>query len=210
VNDIKHNIYILSGPSGVGKSTIANRLLSDKSDLKKSISYTTRKKRDMEVDGVDYHFIEKSAFEGKKANGEFIEWVEIYNNRYGTTFESLDVMMSKTDLLMVIDMVGARNIKIHYPSNSVLIYLLPPSFEELENRLLNRGCNTSKKDIEKRFSAAKEELKLLLDQSYYDYSVINNHFEDCFKEVLSIIEVSKSRSILMKDFVNSLLKDFRD
>jgi guanylate kinase len=210
MNIYKKNIYILSGPSGVGKSTIANRLLSVKTDIVKSISYTTRQKRISEVDGVDYYFIGKNDFDKMVEKGEFIENVTIYNNNYGTTFSSLDKMLSENHSLMVIDMIGAKNIKIHYPQNSVLIYILPPSYEELENRLMTRGCNTSKCDLEERLDAAKEELKNLLEESYYDYAIINDTFDDCFKRVISTIDVSTHKLCNMTDIIGTLILDFRD
>jgi len=188
-----NHLFIISGPSGVGKSTLASKLLNDIPSLKKSISYTTRSRRDNEVDGVDYHFVGVEEFKRKIANQEFIEWVEIYGNYYGTTYSSLRRMLAENDLLMVIDVIGAKNIKRKYPAVSVLTYILPPSLEELERRLLTRACNTTKEDLERRLTSAKEELKMLAgEDSCYDYVIKNDDFDRCYERLKSIIIAKKS------------------
>jgi guanylate kinase len=201
----ENNIFVLSGPSGVGKSTLAEKLLTDLDRLKKTISFTTRIKRASEIDGVDYHFIDEPEFKKMVENNEFIEWIQVYNNYYGTAISTLKKMLVKTDILMVIEMNGAKNIKKYFPHNAILIYMLPPSLDELEKRLFNRGCNTSKKDITKRLSSAKDEIKRLTSPiAFYDYAVINDEFSRCFDKISSIIIASRSRLTHMTDYIEFL------
>ncbi|MBU1628083.1 guanylate kinase [bacterium] len=203
---MRNNIYVLSGPSGVGKSTMAQKLLSNIDNLKRTISYTSRLKRADEVDGVDYHFIHETEFKEMIEKGEFIEWVQVYDNYYGTAFSTLRKMLSETDLLMVIERRGARNIKEHFPENAILTYILPPTFDELKRRLLNRGCNTSKKDIKERLSEAKEEIKSLMSSdSVYDYAVINDKFEGCIENIVSIIKATRCRLGQIKSILEILI-----
>ena len=208
MESMKNNIYVLSGPSGVGKSTIAKKLLAGIDNLKKTISYTTRTKRTDEVDGEDYHFIDEIEFKRKIDNQEFIEWVQIYNNYYGTTFSSIKKMLSKSDLLMVIDMIGAKNIKNYHPENSVLTYILPPSLEELKNRLHHRANKTPEENPDKRFIAAKEEIKRLSQsKSFYDYTLVNDCKDECYKKIKSIIDVTWYKSGHEKELLKSLLNN---
>jgi len=179
-------IFVLSAPSGTGKTTICERLIKSFPNLKMSISHTTRKPRIGERDGVDYFFVEKEVFEKMIKNNEFVEWAEVYGNFYGTSKKLInELLQSGNDILLDIDIQGAKNIKKTYP-DSVLIFILPPSFEELERRLKERKEDID--TIKKRLSKAKEEIS---QYKYYDYLVINDDLDKAVNEILCIINAEK-------------------
>ncbi|MDW7998671.1 MAG: guanylate kinase [Thermodesulfovibrio sp.] len=189
----KGNIFVISAPSGTGKTTLCERLLRVIPDLKMSISHTTRKPRPNERDGIDYFFIEKEEFEKMIANDEFIEWAEVYGNFYGTSKGVIsDLMKKEYDILLDIDTKGAKNIKKLYP-DSVLIFILPPSLQELERRLLSR--NEDKETINRRVSKASQEIS---QYTFYDYVVINDDIEKAFNDLLCIINAERKRSQRIK------------
>lgn len=180
-------IYIvISGPSGVGKGTICKRLVEEL-DLKVSTSMTTRNIRDGEVDGVDYYFTNREDFEKRIENNEFIEYASYNDNYYGTLKKEVeDRLENGENVICEIEVQGAMQIKKLFP-NSILIYILPPSFEELRNRLIHR--NTDDIDtIEKRIDIAKKE-KEYIDK--YDYVVINDDIDEAVKKIIDIINEKK-------------------
>lgn len=188
------NIFVISAPSGSGKTTLCNKLIKALPDLKMSISHTTRKPRAGEIEGVDYFFVDKETFEKMISNNEFIEWAEVYGNFYGTSKSVLQQLMEKGyDILLDIDTEGAKNMKKLYPE-SILIFILPPSLEELERRLLNR--NEDKDIIKKRLSKANEEIS---NYKFYDYVVINDNLEKAFNELLCIICAERLKTKRIKD-----------
>ncbi|GAB5045967.1 guanylate kinase [Thermodesulfovibrio sp. TK110] len=176
------NIFVISAPSGAGKTTLCSRLLKALPDLKMSISHTTRKPRHGEIDGVDYFFVDKKTFEKMIANEEFIEWAEVYGNFYGTSKNIIFQLIKQGyDILLDIDTQGAKSIKKIYPE-TILIFILPPSMEELERRLLQR--NEDKDIIKRRLSKAGEEIS---QYKFYDYIVINDNLEKALNDLLCII-----------------------
>ncbi|WP_353685663.1 guanylate kinase [Thermodesulfovibrio sp. 3462-1] len=176
------NIFVISAPSGTGKTTLCERLLKALPDLKMSISHTTRKPRPGETNGVDYFFVDKKTFEEMISKEEFIEWAEVYGNFYGTSKNVISQLMKQGyDILLDIDTQGAKNIKKLYPE-SILIFILPPSMKELERRLLQR--NEDKDTIKKRVSKAGEEIS---QYKLYDYIVINDNLEKALNELLCIV-----------------------
>ncbi|GAQ95672.1 guanylate kinase [Thermodesulfovibrio aggregans] len=188
------NIFVISAPSGSGKTTLCNKLIKALPDLKMSISHTTRKPRAGEIEGVDYFFVDKETFEKMISNNEFIEWAEVYGNFYGTSKSVLQQLMEKGyDILLDIDTEGAKNMKKLYPE-SILIFILPPSLEELERRLLNR--NEDKDIIKKRLSKANEEIS---NYKFYDYVVINDNLEKAFNELLCIVCAERLKTKKIKD-----------
>ena len=181
------NIFIISAPSGCGKTSLVRELCQTYSFLEQTVSYTTRTIRSGEVDGQDYHFISKDQFIEKKKNNKFIESQNVYDNFYGTTYESInEILASGKDAILEIDYQGMLLIKSKIPS-SQSIYILPPSIEELEKRLFDRGLD-SDEVIEKRVSKAKDELKYV---KFADYTVMNDNFADATKSLKSIILNSK-------------------
>ena len=181
------NIFIISAPSGCGKTSLVRELCQTYSFLEQTISYTTRAIRSGEVDGQDYHFISKDEFIENKKHNKFIESQNVYDNFYGTTYESInEILASGKDAILEIDYKGMLLIKSKIPS-SQSIYILPPSVEELEKRLLDRGLDSGEV-IEKRVSQAKDELKYV---KFADYTVMNDNFADATKSLKAIILNSK-------------------
>ena len=176
---------VISGPSGVGKGTICEALMKNKNiDLEYSISMTTRNKRDYEKEGIHYYFTDKDSFEMKIRNNEFVEYA-IYNNEYYGTLKSevLDKINNGKYIISEIEVQGAKKIKKDFP-NSLLLYILSPSIEELRNRLIKRGTE-SKEEIERRLKIALIENKY---SYYYDYVIINDKLEVAVKEIENIIK----------------------
>ncbi len=181
------NIFIISAPSGCGKTSLVRELCQTYSFLEQTVSYTTRDIRSGEVDGQDYHFISKDEFIKNKKNNKFIESQNVYDNFYGTTYESInEILASGKDAILEIDYKGMLLIKSKIPS-SQSIYILPPSIEELEKRLLDRVLD-SDEVIEKRVSKAKDELKYV---KFADYTVMNDNFAQATKSLKAIILNSK-------------------
>ena len=181
------NIFIISAPSGCGKTSLVRELCQTYSFLEQTVSYTTRTIRSGEVDGQDYHFISKDEFIENKKNNKFIESQKVYDNFYGTTYESINtILASGKDAILEIDYKGMLMIKSKIPS-SRSIYILPPSIQELEKRLFERGLD-SDEVIKKRVSQAKKELKYV---KFADYTVMNDNFAEATKSLKAIIINSK-------------------
>jgi guanylate kinase len=182
-------IFILSAPSGAGKTTLYHGLRKAYPEIKLSVSCTTRAQRKGEVNGQDYRFIMAEQFEAMKSNGEFAEWASVHGNSYGTPRKPLDhSVQSGRDILLDIDVQGARQIKQAYP-NAVSIFLLPPSLRELRRRLAARGTD-GKKIIRRRLANAQDEIK---ERIYYDYYVVNRQVNEAVRVLSSIVEAERSK-----------------
>lgn len=175
-------LFVISGASGVGKSTVLSKVMADREDLSFSVSATTRQPRPGEQDGVHYYFISKEYFERMIAEDAFLEYDNHAKNYYGTPIAQLEEKMEKGHVILDIEPAGARIVREKRP-DATLIFILPPSAEELERRLRSRG-DTSEEQIEIRLERAKWEM----DQaSWYDHTVTNNQVETCAEEILNII-----------------------
>ena len=182
--------FVISAPSGTGKSTITDALINSVDGLGYSISHTSRRPRATEKDGIDYHFVDRDTFCSMIDRGAFIEWAEVYDDLYGTSFSGLDLQIaSGLDILLDIDIQGARNIRRDF-EKSVLIYILPPSLNVLRERLEGRGTD-SEEAIGRRLKKASIEVKNCI---WYDYIVINDDLERAIGEVRSIILAERCRS----------------
>lgn len=178
----KGKFIVVSGPSGVGKGTIFDKVVKEMNGWY-SVSSTTRLPREGEVDGVNYFFITKEDFKDKIKNGEFLEYNYYNENYYGTSKKNvLDKINSGIDVFMEVDVNGAHNIKKMFP-DAILIYIAPPSIEELKRRLINRGTESIEK-INQRLEIADKELKEI---DFYDYVVINDDIDKATDEVRKII-----------------------
>ena len=175
-------LFVFSGASGVGKSTVLKKVMSARDDLRFSVSATTRPPRPGEEDGVAYHFITKEQFEDMIAKDAFLEYDNHAKNYYGTPMSEVEKKLSTGNLVLDIEPVGARNVKNKRP-DAVLIFIMPPSQEELERRLRGRG-DTPEDQIQIRLERAKWEM----DQRFwYDHQVTNLDADVCAEEILIII-----------------------
>jgi guanylate kinase len=182
-------VYVFSGPSGSGKSTLIRAIRKTIPGLGYSISHTSRPPRGQEQDGVDYYFVEREAFRRMIDQGEFAEWAEVYHDYYGTSFSTLHGPAEKgLDVVMDVDVQGAKNIKRIF-EDSVLIFVLPPSFQALEKRLKQRGTD-GQAAIEKRIERASREIG---NCRWYDYLIFNDSLEEAVLEASSIIIADRCR-----------------
>ena len=196
-------LLVVSGPSGAGKGTICKALLNKNDQIKLSVSATTRKPRNGEVHGVNYFFIEKEEFTKMIENGEFLEYAQIYDNFYGTPKAAIIECLEKgQDVILEIEMPGARQIKEVYPEG-VFIFVLPPSLEELKSRIVGRGTETQE-EIEKRFSCAFEEINQIVN---YDYFIVNEDIEKSVSDVEAIICAEKNKVTRYK---NNIIDKFKE
>ena len=191
MNTKKGKIFVVAAPSGAGKTTIVKNILSNLPELALSISATTRKKREHEINGVDYHFISEEEFLKIIEENGFVEWEKFYDYYYGTPKGFIEEKTkSGISVLLEIDVKGALNIKLIYP-DAILIYISPPSFEVLVERLKNRKTE-DENDLKKRIERAKMELSL---KDKFDYLVVNKDLNTAVSEVKTIIKriISKEK-----------------
>jgi guanylate kinase len=181
------NIFVISAPSGTGKSSLLKELCRLDNRIKISISHTTRNIRSGEIDGEDYYFITKDKFDQMVKNKEFLEYANVYGNYYGTDINTINKFMANgDDIILEIDWQGAEQTKSIFNS-AILIYIMPPSLEELERRLRSRNTD-SEETIAKRLSLAKEDMS---HAHKFNHIIINDKFEDALKELYSIIMESR-------------------
>jgi guanylate kinase len=181
-------IFILSAPSGAGKTTLSRAALGTSLGLQTSVSLTTRVPRAGECDGVDYSFVTDEEFRGKLALGELAEWAQVFDASYGTPRLPLDrAVGSGTDILLDIDIQGARQIRQKYPHDAVSIFVLPPSFAELEERLRRRGTE-DQAAIERRLSRARDEASAFPE---YDYLIINSELTESLMQLEAVVRAER-------------------
>jgi len=195
-------LFVLSAPSGAGKTTLCKRLLRKISNIKLSVSYTTRKPRRGEKNDVHYSFISEKRFKNMIDRGEFAEWATVHGNLYGTSLKRLKKLKKEGyDIILDIDIRGALQLK-QTCDNAVYIFILPPSMKALERRLVHRKSD-SKEVIAKRIKNAKAEIAGYAD---YDYVVVNNKLDKAYKELESIIissrlEMGKADHVWIKSLI---------
>jgi len=197
-------IFIVSAPSGSGKSTLVRHLLDNVAGLMFSVSYTSRALRGKEVAGQDYHFISREDFERRIARGEFLEWACVFGNYYGTHVGVLERAQEHgSDLVLDIDVQGARQLKCKFPE-AVTIFILPPSRQVLEKRLRERG-EDREEVIERRLCDAANEIR---NYSAYDYVLINKDLNLADETLGSIVRAERVRRSRMEEQVRPILDSF--
>lgn len=176
-------IFVISAPSGAGKTTIVRSALSRLPGIEFSVSATTRGKRSFEKDGVDYFFLNEEEFNKKIEAEEFVEWETFYGYYYGTLKSYINVKLERgKSVLLEVDVKGALKIKQEYPE-AIMVFILPPSIDELKRRLINRKTE-SESDLQKRFERAKMEIDY---QTHFEYKVMNDDLEYAKEEVYNIL-----------------------
>lgn len=186
----KGNLFIISAPSGAGKTTLCQRLIADLPDMQLSVSYTTREPRKGEVNNQDYTFISENTFCRMIEDGAFIEWAKVHGNYYGTSRKRLDDMMKKgIDVVLDIDVQGAGQMRRNY-SKGIYIFILPPSMDILVERLKTRMSN-SLEDISRRMKRARDEIR---EYKTYDYVILNDAIDKALAELKAIIIADRVRT----------------
>jgi guanylate kinase len=186
---MKGKLFVITAPSGAGKTSLIEAVMRDDPTLKVSVSYTTRPPRPGEKDGVDYHFVDRAAFDAMQRRGEFLESAEVHGNRYGTSRKViLDAIAAGEDLILEIDWQGAQQVRRLYP-DCVGVFILPPSIEELERRMRSRGKD-SEAVIVRRLDNAREELAHARE---FEYRIINKDFETARHELAEILSKERTR-----------------
>lgn len=193
-------LIVISGPSGTGKGTICRELLRSNPQLKYSISATTRQARDGEVDGVNYLFVAKDQFQNMIENDDLLEWAEVYGNFYGTPRHYVLEQLEKGyDVVLEIDTQGAMKVKEKFPEG-IYIYIIPPSLDELADRIHKRGTD-SLEVIQKRLQSVSAELT---QAQNYHYIVVNDQVAEAVRKVETIIAAEKLRAERNTDLIDSL------
>jgi len=183
-------IFIISAPSGTGKTTILKKIISEMKNVAFSVSHTTRSPRPEEKDGDDYFFVDRTAFEAMQNDDVFLEWAEVHGNFYGTSREAMnDCLVQGKDIILDIDVQGARQVREKVGPDAVFVFIAPPSLADLEERLRKRGTDTESV-ITTRLQNARRELA---DMERYDYVIMNDVVENAVQVLRSIIIAERSR-----------------
>lgn len=194
MNDSEHRVFVVSGPSGVGKSTIIRQVLDADPELKLSVSHTTRAPRKGEKEGRDYHFITREEFEREIGSNEFLEWAKVYDNYYGTSRKQVEaILKAGRHAVLDIDTQGAMRIK-QISRGAVFIFVTPPSLHALEQRLRDRRSETDR-SFQKRMAQAEHEMSFA-DQ--YDYVIANDEIDSAVKAFHDLLKKEKENRV---DFV---------
>lgn len=186
-------LFVVSAPSGAGKTSLCRAITDSLENLMHSISYTTRSPRPGELDGRDYYFVTHERFQEMINAGDFAEWAEVHGNLYGTSRRVLDDMLARgTDVILDIDTQGAKQIKQKF-GRAVFMFIMPPSLDILEERLRNRRSD-DEAEIKKRMRRAKDEIR---DYKMYDYIIVNRDFDRALSELRCIIIAHRCRTDML-------------
>ena len=197
-------LFVVSAPSGTGKTTVVERLVQVVPDLVLSRSYTSRAIREGERDGVDYNFITRARFEQLIAGNAFLEWANVFGNLYGTSAADTErELAAGRDLVLVIDVQGARKVRSR-GLETVSIFVLPPSFETLERRLRGRSKD-SEEAIRRRLATARAEIDAVVG---YDYVVVNDELEACVDRIRAIVLAERARPRVMALVIDQIVNSF--
>jgi guanylate kinase len=197
-------VIVVSAPSGAGKTTVVARVLRDVPGLCFSVSHTTRPPRDAEKEGVDYHFVDRAHFERLRAEDKLLESAEVHGNLYGTARSELEAARAEgKDVLLDLDVQGAAQVRERIPG-AVTVFILPPSYQELEQRLRGRGQD-DEATIERRLAVAAGEIKAVKE---YDYALVNDDFNACVEGLKCIIRAERSRVGVLGERLRTICRTF--
>lgn len=197
-------LFVVSAPSGTGKTTVVEQLVKELPDLALSRSYTSRAVRAGEVDGIDYNFVTRTRFEAMVAADAFLEWADVFGNLYGTRAEDAErELAAGRDLVLVIDVQGARQVRRRC-ADTVGVFVMPPSFEVLEQRLRGRSKD-SEAAMQRRLQTARDEVASFME---YDYVVVNDELAACVDRLRSIVLAERARLRCMIGAANRIVDDF--
>jgi len=198
-------LFVVSAPSGTGKTTVVERLVARCAGLARSRSYTSRGRRPGEVEGLDYNFISRQEFDAMVSRDDFLEWAEVFGNRYGTGRRETEARLAGgTDLVLVIDVQGARQVR-QRSEDAVGIFLLPPSREAVERRLRGRSRDGAP-EIDRRLATAASEVAAAFE---YDYVVVNDDLEACVAQLSAIVTATRLRRHRQGPTINAILETFQ-
>ena len=199
-------LFVVSAPSGTGKTTVVDRLVQVCPALARSRSYTSRPPRPGERDGVDYNFVSRATFEAMIERGEFLEWADVFGNFYGTCREDVEgLLASGFDVVLVIDVQGARQVRAR-AAESVGVFVLPPSFEVLEARLRGRS-NDTEPAIQRRLTTARSEIDAVTE---YDYVVVNDTLDRTVSEICAIVTAERARRARRGPLSSAVAQTFKN
>lgn len=198
-------LFVVSAPSATGKTTVIEQLVRLVPGLRMSRSYTSRERREGETDGVDYNFIDRETFEAQIAAGGFLEWADVFGNYYGTSrVETETRLAGGEDLVLVIDVQGARQVRQLRPE-TVAVFMLPPSFEVLEERLRKRSSDPEPA-MARRLTTARREVTAV---DTYDYVVVNDVLERCVGELAAIVMAERAKLARRRDAIRPIIESFQ-
>jgi guanylate kinase len=199
-------LFVVSAPSGTGKTTVVERLVQRLPDLALSRSYTSRPARGGESNGVDYNFITRPRFQEMIAADEFLEWAEVFGNLYGTCASDVEGHVAGgRDIVLVIDVQGARQVRLRY-QNTVGVFVLPPSFETLEQRLRGRSKDPEEA-MQRRLQTARDEVAAF---SEYDYVIVNDELEACVDRLRSIVLAERAKLPCIRHEAERIVDTFKE
>ena len=199
------NLFVVVAPSGAGKTSLVNELLRRETELRLSISYTTRAPRPGEQDGREYHFVDRARFEQMIAAREFLEHAEVYGNYYGTSRRWIEEQLAGDhDVLLEIDWQGARQVRGLFPRMAG-IFILPPSLAELRRRLEGRGKD-SRETIERRLAGARDDVSHVLE---FEYIIVNERFESAVADLVAVVRAARCAREHQADRLKELIAEFK-
>ncbi|HJR59012.1 MAG TPA: guanylate kinase [Vicinamibacterales bacterium] len=206
-NELRRGLlFVVSAPSGTGKTTVVERLVQLVPDLALSRSYTSRPERPGETNGVDYNFITRARFEAMVAADEFLEWADVFGNLYGTCATDVERQLERgCDIVLVIDVQGARQVRLRY-AHTVGVFVLPPSFEVLEQRLRGRSKD-DEEAMQRRLRTARNEVAAFAE---YDYVIVNDELEACVERLRAIVLAERARLRSVRREAEKIVESFTE